>query len=298
MSQIPVARVSHARRCAVIASFIALLALGTSGRAQTAGGGSTSGPPATQPAAELLRPAGDVPPVVHHYDPTDAYELQHIEGWTVRVNKRLLSEQPELAQKTLDLMHMQLFQIPRVVPAEAVEKLRKVTIWIELDDPMFPCMCYHAEHGWVVGHGLNPEKTHGVELANPHTFLTWTVEQPWMVLHELSHAYHDQFLPRGFDNPEVLKAYENAKDHDLYKAILRNNGRTETAYAMTNPMEYFAECSEAFFGTNDFYPFIRVELKVHDPQGYEMMRKMWGVDKDKMLWKSTTRPTDEQTWVK
>ena len=254
--------------------------------------------PSTQPATELLRPADEPRPAVHHYDPTEAYELQHVEGWSVRVNKRLLNEQPDLARQTLDLMHVQLFQIPRVAPSEAVEKLRKVTIWIELDDPLFPCMCYHPDHGWVLANGLNPDKTHGVELANPHTFLSWTVEQPWMVFHELSHAYHDQFLPRGFDNPAVLKAYENAKDRDLYKAILRNNGRTETAYAMTNQMEYFAETSEAFFGTNDFYPFIRVELKLHDPQGYEMMRKMWGVEKDKLLRKSTTRPTDEQSWVK
>ena len=26
-------------------------------------------------------------------------------------------------------------------------------------------------------------------------------------------------------------------------------------------MEYFAEASEAFFGTNDFYPFVRAELR-------------------------------------
>ena len=32
-------------------------------------------------------------------------------------------------------------------------------------------------------------------------------------------------------------------------------------------MEYFAEASEAYFGTNDFFPFVRIELRRHDPIG-------------------------------
>ena len=28
---------------------------------------------------------------------------------------------------------------------------------------------------------------------------------------------------------------------------------------------YYAETSEAFFGTNDFYPYVRSELRRHDP---------------------------------
>jgi hypothetical protein len=40
-------------------------------------------------------------------------------------------------------------------------------------------------------------------------------------------------------------------------------------------MEYFAEATEAFFGTNDFYPFVRSELKQHDPQMYDLLRKLW-----------------------
>ena len=32
-------------------------------------------------------------------------------------------------------------------------------------------------------------------------------------------------------------------------------------------MEYFAELSEAYFGTNDFYPFVRGELQTTRPAG-------------------------------
>ena len=40
-------------------------------------------------------------------------------------------------------------------------------------------------------------------------------------------------------------------------------------------MEYFAEGSEAYFGTNDFYPFTRAELKQHDPEGFRLLEALW-----------------------
>lgn len=209
----------------------------------------------------------------------DAYDDQSIYGWTVRVNHALSQGEPKLSARVLELLKFQLYQITREVPRPALGKLQTVVIWVELNDPLFPCMCYHPDHDWVVAHGLDARKTHGVELANSRNFLQWEHRQPWMVLHELSHAYHHDFLPGGFDNPQVEAAYNNAKDKRLYDAVLRNSGRTERAYALTNRMEYFAECSEAFFGTNDFYPFVRPELKVHDPDGYEMMKAAWGVGK-------------------
>jgi hypothetical protein len=47
---------------------------------------------------------------------------------------------------------------------------------------------------------------------------------------------------------------------------------------MNNIEEYFAESTEAFFGTNDFYPFVRAELKEFDPRMEAVLRKAWGVD--------------------
>ena len=46
---------------------------------------------------------------------------------------------------------------------------------------------------------------------------------------------------------------------------------------MTNPMEYFAEATEAFFSRNDFFPFDRAELKQHDPELVQLLTKLWGV---------------------
>jgi hypothetical protein len=163
------------------------------------------------------------------------------------------------------------------VPAEAVEKLRQIPIWVELNESHHQCMAYHPDAGWLRKHNMNPEKAGCVEIANANNFLAWTIDQPWMVLHEYAHGYHDRFLPKGFDNPEVLAAYQHAKDAELYDAVLRRGGKVERAYAMTNQMEYFAEDSEAFFGTNDFFPFVSVELRRHDPQMYDLLTRLWGV---------------------
>lgn len=48
---------------------------------------------------------------------------------------------------------------------------------------------------------------------------------------------------------------------------------------MTNPQEYFAESSEAYFSRNDFYPSCREELQQHDPFGLATLETLWGVRK-------------------
>ena len=40
--------------------------------------------------------------------------------------------------------------------------------------------------------------------------------------------------------------------------------------------EYFAECTEAYFARNDFYPFTREELKKHDQKIHDLMGNLWG----------------------
>jgi hypothetical protein len=58
--------------------------------------------------------------------------------------------------------------------------------------------------------------------------------------------------------------------------VLHINGRHIAHYALTNEKEYFAECSEAYFGTNDFYPFVRAELVEVDPGMAKLLEKVWG----------------------
>jgi hypothetical protein len=214
---------------------------------------------------------------------SDQYKINDIEGWTVHVKRGFLERQPALASRTLTLLRLQLFQIARIVPAGAVKKLRAVRIWVEEKDPSTPCMAYHPSAEWLREHSTNPAMAGSVQLANARNFLDWTLEQPWMVLHELAHAYHHKFLDGGFENAEVRVAYENAIKTNRYESVLKIGNTEEKAYATRNPQEYFAETTEAFFGTNDFYPFVRSELRRHDPAGYELLKKLWGEKSDRAI---------------
>jgi hypothetical protein len=209
------------------------------------------------------------------YEPTAAYSKETIEGWPVRVNKAFRRRDRQLSDDVLALLRQQLYLITRNVPAAAVEKLRRITIWVEEVEPHHPCMCYHPDPGWLREHDMNPEKARSVEIANARNFLSWTHDQPWMVFHELAHGYHHQFLDGGFDNAEVRAAFEHTQAAKTYETVLHINGRRERHYALTNPMEFFAESSEAYFGTNDFYPFVRSELKEADPVGFELLARLW-----------------------
>lgn len=239
--------------------------------------------PSAEPAAPQTKPS-DKPakraekPEAPPCEPTSHYEERRIEGWRVLVNRGFLRDDPELSGETLKLLSAQLYQVRRAVPEAAVAKLQKVAIWVERAEGHHPCMAYHPDAGWLRDHNMNPDKARCVEIAGAKNFLRWTLDQPWMVLHELAHAYHDQFLD-GFGNREIAAAYKAAIEAKRYESVLHVRGGDRKAYATTNPMEYFAENTEAYFGTNDFYPFVRPELKKHDPAAYELLEKLWGVKK-------------------
>ena len=227
-------------------------------------------------ALAAAEPSPDASPAKTVFDPTSAYHEQNIEGWRVLVNEKLLAD-TNLCERTLKLLAAQLYQIVRAVPPEPLAKLRQIPIWVERSSAQFPCMCYHESRDWLSTHEVNPDKTGAVELANPETFLTWTRDQPWMVLHELAHGYHQLFL--GPDHAGIRRWFEQATAGKTYESVLRINGKRDRHYALNNEKEYFAESTEAFFGTNDFYPFTRAELKEHDPEMFKLLREVWAVNR-------------------
>ena len=207
------------------------------------------------------------------YAPTSDYTPRDILGWTVLVNNGLTAEHSEVAEKVLALLESQLYQITRAVPEAALLHLQKHKIWVEYKDKNFPCMCYHPSAEWLRKNGYNPEKATGVEICGSEKFLAWTKDQPWMVLHELAHGYHHTVV--GHDHAELRRAFAAAKEKGVYDNVLHINGQTRKAYAMNNIEEYFAETAEAFFGANDFYPFVRAELKHVDPEIYALHERLW-----------------------
>ena len=177
--------------------------------------------------------------------PTSEYKTQNIQGWTVLVDPQLVNV--EIGQNVLRQLEHQLYEIIRVVPGPAVRELQKIKIWVDVKDVhgKYSCMVYHPGKKWLVDNEYNPDLVDSVQLTNPKNFLAWTKHQPWMILHELCHGYHDQFLGNGHKG--IAKAYEGAINNKAYLNVTHVTGKDwPKAYALNNAQEYFAEISEAF----------------------------------------------------
>lgn len=207
------------------------------------------------------------------------YEQQAVEGWTLKIDKRLQKDSPKETAKAIELLKQQLQEIVRVVPAPAVVQLREVPLWFSPEYPgIGPRAEYHPGKGWLVDNKRNPEMVKGVEFTNIRIFEQELKRMPNFALHELAHAYHDRVL--GFENPEIEAVYKRAKDAGIYDKVERSSGDgrpnvLDKAYAMANAKEYFAETSESFFSRNDFYPFTRDQLEKHDPDMAKLLRRVW-----------------------
>jgi hypothetical protein len=207
------------------------------------------------------------------YDPVK----RDVEGWTVAVGPQLLDEKNrETADKAFEALANHLQRIKYITPKDRLAQLQKLPIWIELDNAKLGSMQYHPSRGWLVSHGHDPRLAKHVHIPRARNLYAphmWA-KHPYVVLHELAHAYHDQVL--SFDEPEIIAAYRDAKAKGIYEKVLLYTGDKVRHYALTDHKEYFAESTESYFGMNDFYPFVRAELKEHDPAMYALMEKIWG----------------------
>jgi len=222
-------------------------------------------------------------------DKTWVYRADTIRGWRVYIEKSLVSER-KLVDDLYKELRISFENIEKAVPADAVKLLKDVPIWVsnEPDYPFRPrekgVIPFHPNPQWLREHGLNPHMAPGVHVINPaavlyeHKVFEWG---PQTILHELAHAYHNLHL--GLTNAEVLKAYNHAIDKGLYLQVpdRTHPEKKVRAYAATNPQEYFAEITEAYFGPNDWYPKNRAELKSYDPVGYRMIESVWKIDAGK-----------------
>lgn len=212
------------------------------------------------------------------YVPTSEYETRDVCGWTVYVAADLRAN-PELEKKSMRLITLQLTQIQVLIPEKALKELQKTPIWIQAKDPTYTNMCFHVSREWLETHGVNPDKTNCVDIPNAQYFLDEYDRQPMALLHELAHSYHFKVVKDGYNNEVILYAYKNAMENKLYDRVLNYYQLEEKAYSATNPMEYFAELTECYFGENDFYPFVKTEFRRHDPIGFAMIEQIWGIHK-------------------
>ena len=216
--------------------------------------------------------------------PSIAHEARTVRGWTVLVHLDLLeTDAVATTERALELLAAQLDEIERAVPAAAVAKLRDVPRHFSPEyEGVPPRAEYHPDPGWLREHGRDPAMARAVEFTNVRIFTAETERMPNFVLHELAHAYHHRVLPDSFGNADVKAAHARATASGLYDAVERRNGsgkpvKTERAYALTTPQEFFAETTEAFFSRNDFFPYTKADLARHDPETTAMLVRLWGV---------------------
>ena len=206
--------------------------------------------------------------------PTSHTDRQ-LEGWTVRVDDRLLGKDDAVGMTALQFLETKLKDIKVVLPADKVKQLQTVTIVLDQSHGELRSMQYHPSAGWLRANGYSTELAQCVHL--PRAADLWTKrnvnEQPWVILHELAHAYHDQFL--SFDEPRIMEAFDRYKKSGRGDKTLLFNGNRVKHYALTNHKEFFAEMTESYFGVNDFFPFNRAELKTSEPAIHELLGYIW-----------------------
>ena len=220
-------------------------------------------------------------------DPAIEREVRDVAGWKVHINRKLLKEELKATNLALRLLKKQLTEIVRVVPAPAVAELQKVPLYFS---PTYSSKQggaeFHPGADWLKDNGRDPVMEKAVEFSNIPNFEQEMRRMPNFALHELAHAYHDLVLKEGFGNPQLIAAFDRAKASGKYERVERwhgvKNGNTfEVAYGMSNPMEYFAETTEAYFSRNDFFPFTKSELKEHDSEMFDLLTELWGVPEEK-----------------
>lgn len=257
----------QSRKCWAWSAGLAVLCWGSVDRPVCATGAETGGGSAAQ--AAQVDEAGDVAP----------REVVELEGWRVHVDPKLRSdEHGELGERALLMLANHLQRVQILVPEAALKELRRVEFWIDFRHPSLRGMQYHPSEGWLRNNGHDPRLAKKIHICEAAQLLSreQMLKHPACVLHELAHAYHDQVL--GFEHAEIRECFERARRRGVYENVLLYTGREVRHYGLNNHKEYFAEGTEAYFYRNDFYPFVRAELRGFDPELERVLSKVWGVD--------------------
>jgi len=246
------------------------------------------------PENSLFMPRCNIPPRVffllmmlvsassaHAQMHVDGYTHQEIAGWDVYVSADANANASTATSQALTLLESKLTEILTFsFSTEVRDALLAVPIFVDRNVTSGAAV-YHPSANWLQQNGYPVEKAQAVEISNVRNFVDWTNQnQPMMVLHELAHALHDRLL--SFNNVQILDAYTEAMTRNLYVNVLYNPGIgapfiASIAYASTNFIEYFAEISEAYFGENDYFPFVRSDLESYDALGFEAVEELWQV---------------------
>lgn len=203
-----------------------------------------------------------------HVDRT--FVVQNVEGWTYLVNQEVLKDKSWTTAKRI--MSNQLFGMKLFLKEEVIKDLQKITIYVDIKQKGKSGAEYHPSKKWLIDNKFSPEKAKCIEVSNVEGYLRYSKTQPWVMLHELMHGYHDQVL--NFNNKEIKACFDKAIKAGKYGKVKHITGREVKHYSATNHKEYWSEACEAYFGTNDFFPFVKAEILEYDPDICKVLKKL------------------------
>ncbi|MDP5172426.1 MAG: T9SS type A sorting domain-containing protein [Bacteroidia bacterium] len=212
------------------------------------------------------------------------YTNYTMHGFHVLVEDNAVVQSNTMTTAAVNLLDAKLLEISQMCLAPVIlDSLRAVTIFVDWNTTTGAAQ-YHPSKDWLIANGYLPEKARCVEISNVTNFVNWTNQnQPYMVLHEMAHAYHHRVFE--YNHPAITQAYNEAVSLGLYTNISYYSGNgvyfnQPSAYGLNNEFEFFAELTEAFLGYNDYFPFDRADLKAYHPLGYDMVKSIWltGID--------------------
>lgn len=218
--------------------------------------------------AKVEDPPGTKWPGKPQPDAFPGYKTRLIEGFTCFITPEVLehADDADFERKPLDVLELELQEVTAMMPPNLVKILHGCPIWVKWDDTpekappnvsgrILAVASYQAGISRVDVYTLKSV----ARLRQPAS-----KRQSCVLLHELSHVIHHQFLKPK--NPNLEAVYQQAMDRGLY-------GKQ---YAATNAAEYFAEISSAYLDKLHYKPTNRDELKEYDPVGFKFMEQVWG----------------------
>jgi hypothetical protein len=226
------------------------------------------------------------PREVDYRRPSRQYEKVKLEGASaddvsVWVEKQLKADAPAIAERALARLKATRDRALAVVPNRERERLAKI--------PFFLLYGPKARNGGR-DNGLEyfqkqaPDHHAKLDATWRHAIVIYCAQNYvditdlWALkslFHEFAHAYQLANWPEN--QPDIMQAWEHARDNNLYRNVqdVQTKRTLASAYALTNQLEYFAELSCMYFVKCNYEPSDRKKLKEYDPVGFAMIRKMW-----------------------
>ena len=211
--------------------------------------------------------------VARAYAPIPGLTQAYVEASLLRGDKELAERS---TRKLADVMAVAIASLPAHAQSE-LRSLRFYLLWgaSAPQGGLRSGMRYVRRGEPTLQNGHDPRWEHAIVIYSAENLMY--LDELWSkkaLVHELAHAWHVSHWP---DHHEPIRqAWMNAVRSGLYKDVADRKSRTvASAYAIKNPLEYFAELSAARFVGINYHPFDKEGLERYDPMGYRMVETLW-----------------------